>query len=41
MRDAVLLKTNMEMVPLLLGQNKVIFDDQPAYDKAKDLVADL
>ena len=25
----------------LLGQNKLIFVDQPAYDKAKDRVADL
>ena len=53
MRDVVLLKTTMEMVPLInvvtgttqqscmLGQNKLIFDDQPAYDKAKDRVADL
>ena len=54
MRDVVLLKTTIEMVPLLnvvtgtlhsnhelLGQNKLIFDDQPAYDKAKDRVADL
>ena len=49
MRDAVLLKTTMEMVPLLnivtgkkhsnhelLGQNKLIFEDQPAYVKAND-----
>ena len=25
----------------LLCQNKLIYDDQPAYDKAKDRVADL
>ena len=25
----------------LLGQNKLIFDDQPDYDKAKDRIADL
>ena len=48
-----MLKTTMEMVPLinivtgqhsnnkLLGQNKLIFDQQRAYDKAKELVADL
>ena len=54
MRDVVLLKATIEMVPLLnvvtgtlhsnhelLGQNELIFDDQPAYDKANDRVADL
>ena len=53
MKGAVLLKTTIEMVPLLnvltvqhsihefLDQNKIIFDDQPAYHKAKDRVADL
>ena len=49
MRDVVLLKTTMEMVSLLnvvtgttqqswiACQNKLIFHDQPAYDKAKEM----
>ena len=40
-------ENNYEMVSFLnvvtgaTGQNKLIYDEQPAYDKAKDLVADL